>query len=235
MMANLRPSLFFNDLCALAEKDYSAFTAKLVPNIPPERILGVRIPALRNLAKGLIKDRPDDVAAFLADLPHDYFDENNLHGLLLAEIKDMERVIAALNLFLPYVDNWATCDIISPKAFKRQRDALLPAIRRWMASDREYTIRFGVEMLMTHYMAEDFDPAYLEWVAALRHDAYYVKMMVAWYFATALTKQYESAMPFIEGKHLDSWTRNKAIQKARESRLIPAERKDALQALKRKA
>lgn len=226
------PSLFFETLKTLADPAYQRFTCKLTPNVPPERILGVRIPALKTLAKKLVKEQPNEVAAFCADLPHGYYDENNLQGLLIAEGKDFDAVISALDAFLPYVDNWATCDIISPKVFKKNKKALLPHIWRWMASKETYTLRFGIEMLMSHFLDEDFKPEYLAQVADVRHDDYYVHMMVAWFFATALTKQYDDALPYIANRKLDPKTHLKAIQKARESLKIPKERKEHLATLR---
>ena len=225
-------SIFYKELKPLSEENYRAFTKKLVPNIDENKILGVRIPALRKLAKDLSKREPDQVQAFYQDPDHFYFDEKNLHGLLISEEKDVEHIIDLLDEFLPYVDNWATCDIISPKSFKKHPEDLPVHIKRWMASNQEYTIRFGIEMLMTHYLGENFHPSYLELVGSVRHEAYYVKMMVAWFFATALSKHYEQILRFLEQKVLDRWTHNKAIQKARESRLISEEKKEHLKSLK---
>lgn len=233
-VVSVKQSVFIQDLLQQTDDDYKKFTYKLIPNIAPDLILGIRTPTLRMLAKRLYKEQPEQVAVFLEDLPHVYYDENNLHGLLISEQKDFDLAICSLDRFLPYVDNWATCDIISPKVFKKHRAELLPHILRWINSDEEYTIRFGIEMLMTHFLDDDFEPLYLEWVAAVEHEAYYVKMMVAWFFATALTKQYDHALPVIEGNHLALWTHNKTIQKARESRRISTEQKEYLNSLKRK-
>lgn len=241
-MEAIKKSIFYQELVELADEEYRQFSGKLTPNVLPERFLGVRIPLLRALAKRLLKTEGERVVQFLKDLPHGYYDENNLHGILLSEQKDFQKTIQHLEEFLPFVDNWATCDIMSPQAFKKQRRSKMPEgseillchIRRWMGSDHEYTIRFGIEMLMTHYLGEEFQTEYLEWVTSIRREEYYVKMMIAWFFATALTKQYEHTLPYIEKGVLEYWTHNKAIQKARESRLIPEDRKVYLQSLRRK-
>ena len=218
-------------LFALQDEKYRDFQAKLLPTVDPAAIIGVRTPALRTYAKELAK-RPD-AGEFLAALPHAYFDENQLHAFVLSLEKDYDRCVAGVNAFLPFVDNWATCDQLSPKVFKKRRPALLGEIRRWLASEHTYTMRFGIGMLMEHFLDADFDPAYPAWVAALRSEEYYVNMMIAWYFATALAKQYAAALPYIEGQKLDVWTHNKAIQKAIESYRVPQEHKDYLRSLKR--
>jgi hypothetical protein len=180
----------------------------------------------------LLKQRSAD--AFLEDLPHRYFDEDQLHAFILSEMKEFDRCLAEVERFLPFVDNWATSDQLSPKCFKKHRQELLPCIRRWMASGHTYPVRFGVGMLMQHFLDEDFDPAYLDWVADLRSQEYYVNMMRAWYFATALSKQYAAAVTRLESGALDAWTHNKAIQKAAESYRITAEQKVYLKSLKRR-
>ena len=217
-------------LLRLRDAPYRVFQAKLIPGMDPETMIGVRTPELRKLAKEYA--RHAEIGEFLAALPHPYFDENQLHAFILSEMKDYERCISGVNAFLPYVDNWATCDQMSPKVFKKHRAELLPEIRIWLASEHTYTVRFAVGMLMEHYLDADFDPAYLETVAALRSEEYYVNMMIAWYFATALAKQYDAALPFIEGKRLDAWTHNKAIRKAVESYRIAPEQKEYLRTLK---
>lgn len=217
-------------LFRLRDVPYRDFQAKLIPGIDPETMIGVRTPELRKLAKEL-SELPD-VGDFLAALPHRYFDENQLHAFILSEMKDYDRCLSGVNAFLPFVDNWATCDQMSPKVFKKHHAELLSEIRIWLASEHTYTVRFAVGMLMEHYLNADFDPAFLETVAALRSEEYYVNMMIAWYFATALAKQYDAALPYIEGKRLDAWTHNKAIQKAVESYRITPEQKDYLRTLK---
>jgi len=218
-------------LFALQDEKYRDFQAKLLPTVDPERIIGVRTPALRDYA-GEIAKRPE-VGDFLAALPHPYFDENQLHAFVISLERDYGRCVAEVNAFLPFVDNWATCDQLSPKVFKKHKPALLGEVRRWMATEEPYTVRFGIGMLMEHFLDADFDPAYPAWVAALRSGEYYVNMMIAWYFATALAKQYEAVLPYIEGQKLDAWAHNKAIQKAIESYRVPQERKDYLRTLKR--
>lgn len=217
-------------LFALQDPGYKEFHCKLMPTVDPHTVIGVRTPQLRALAREL--SGTPEAEAFLTGLPHQYYDENNLHGFLLERCRDFDRAVALVDDFLPYVDNWATCDLCSPKVFHKHRPQLLEHIRRWMASSRAYTVRFGMEMLMTHFLDEDFEAEYLDWVAEMRSEEYYVNMMIAWFFATALTKQYDAALPYIEGRRLDPWTHNKAIQKARESYRVPAERKDYLNTLK---
>ncbi len=220
-------------LFELQDLQYAAFQSRLTPNIAPERFIGVRVPACRTLAKDLYKNEPDLVKDFLSQLPHNYYDENMLHGLLISEIKDFGECIDAVERFLPYVDNWAVCDIMSPKCFKKNKKALLPILMKWMESPEEYTVRFGLEMLMSHYLDEDFHPAYLVKAAEIRSDKYYVNMMIAWFFATALAKQWDSTVPYLEANRLDVWVHNKTIQKARESYRISEEQKQYLLGLKR--
>ena len=215
-----------------AEQDipYRDFQAKLIPGIDPESMIGVRTPALRKLAKEYV--RREETAAFLEELPHRYFDENQLHAFIISEVKDYERCIGLTEAFLPYIDNWATCDQLSPKAFKKHRPELLARIRAWLKSSETYTLRFAVGMLMQHFLDEDFDPAYPELVAGIRSEEYYVNMMIAWYFATALAKQYGAVLPYIEQCRLDPRTHNKTIQKAVESCRITPEQKEYLRTLK---
>jgi 3-methyladenine DNA glycosylase AlkD len=234
-MSQKEPSLLTRlqtELFQMQDPGYRAFQCRLLPTVPPETVIGVRTPALRAYAKELLKT--ETAAAFLRALPHSYFDENQLHAFLLSELRDYPRCLAELERFLPYVDNWATCDQLSPRVFRKHRPELLERIRVWLASDAPYTVRFGLGMLMEHFLDGDFRPEYLDWASALRWEDYYVKMMVAWYFATALAKQYESALPCLEQGRLDAWTHCKAIQKAIESRRIPPERKAYLKTLKRK-
>ena len=171
-------------LFELQDEKYADFQAKLTPGIPRESFIGVRVPQVRTLAKSYYKDL--ESADFLQELPHQYYDENMLHGLVLSEMKDFEACVKAVDAFLPYVDNWAVCDIMSPKVFRKHKEELLPVIKRWVASDQVYTCRFGIEMLMSHYLDQDYKPEYLEIVAAVRSEEYYVNMMIAWFFATAL-------------------------------------------------
>ncbi len=218
-------------LTELGEEKYRALQIKLTPGVPPERVLGVRVPAVRALAKELV--RREDVGEFLSALPHAFYDENNLHALLLSEMRDYDAAVTGLDAFLPYVDNWATCDILRPGAFRKNRPRLREDIRRWMASEHPFTVRFGMEMLMTHFLDRDFRPEYLEWIADINSNNYYVNMMAAWYFATALAKQYDAAIPYLEEKRLDPWVHNRTIQKAVESFRVPEERKAYLRTLRR--
>jgi len=209
---------------------YRDFNSKLIPTVKKEDMIGVRTPELRKYAKKLLKE--EGVEDFLHSLPHKYFDENQLHAFIISEIKEFKLCIDELINFLPYLDNWATCDQLSPKIFKKYRNDLLPHIYEWLKSNKTYTVRFGIGMLMEHFLDEDFKTEYPEMVAAVRSEEYYINMMTAWYFATALAKQYESILPFIEGNKLDTWTHNKSIQKAIESNRISAEQKNYLKGLK---
>ena len=217
-------------LISMQDEKYRVFQVKLFPTVDPETVIGVRTPDLRSYAKKLLKE--EGISAFLSDLPHRYFDENQLHAFIISEIKDHGKCMGEVNRFLPYVDNWATCDQMSPKVFKKNRPQLLKQIRIWLKSDRTYTIRFAIGMLMEHYLDDAFDISYPEVVAVIRSDEYYVNMMIAWYFATALAKQYDEILPFIENRRLDVWTHNKAIQKAIESYRITPEQKEYLKRLK---
>lgn len=217
-------------LFQVQDKGYRDFQSKLIPTIPAETIIGVRTPAIRKLAKEYAKD--PESAAFLMQLPHTYYDENILHALLVAEIKDYDTCVKEVERFLPHVDNWAVCDIFSPKVFKKNRDRLIKKIKEWAASDHPYTCRFGMEMLMTHFLDEDFRPEYLEIPAEVHSEEYYVNMMIAWFYATALAKQWDAAVSYIEEKRLNPWTHNKTIQKARESYRITPEQKEYLKTLK---
>lgn len=217
-------------LFALQDLNYRQFQAKLMPTVDPEQIIGVRMPALRKLAEEL--KGTAEAEAFLAALPHRYYDENNLHGLLLCARSGYEETVAGLEIFLPHVDNWATCDLLSPRAFRTHPPQLPGQLRRWLDSGDTYTVRFGLEMLMSFYLDECFRPEYLDWAAEVKSEKYYVRMMVAWYFATALAKQYDAALPYLTSRRLEQWTHNKTIQKAVESYRIAPEQKDALRALR---
>lgn len=225
----MTPEEITERLFEMQDGEYRLFQAKLMPTVDPGNIIGVRTPLLRAFAKELLKQ---DCSEFLNSLPHKYYDENNLHGMLICGVKDYTEAVRRMDEFLPYIDNWATCDIISPKVFKKYKAELVSEIDRWLASDRVYTIRFGIEMLMSHYLDDDFRPEYLEKVAAVKHEDYYVKMMVAWFFATALAKQWETTVPYIENARLEKWTHNKSIQKAVESYRITDEQKTHLKSFK---
>ena len=205
----------------------------IIPTVDPDSIIGVRTPALRALAKEISKR--EDIDTFLNDLPHKYFEENQLHAFILSGMKDAAKAIELVDKFLPFVDNWATCDQMSPKVFKKHKDLLLEYTDKWIRSDLTYVKRFGIGMLMEHFLDEDFKTTYLTKVSKIRSDEYYVNMMIAWYFATALAKQYDATLPYIEKQKLDIWTHNKSIQKAVESYRITPEQKDYLKTLKRKA
>ena len=210
---------------------YRDFQSKLIPTVADENCIGVRTPVLRAYAKELAKS--EDKSSFLAKLPHRYFDENQLHAFVISLTKDYDECIGQVERFLPFVDNWATCDQLSPKVFKKHKEELLPHIELWLKSDREYTVRFGIKMLMDHFLDSDFDEKHMKKVAKIRSDKYYINMMISWYFATALAKQYDTAVKYIETGALDKWTANKAIQKARESYRVTDEHKEYLKSLKK--
>ena len=217
------------ELFAMADEDYRRFQSRLLPTVDPATVIGVRVPALRAYAKHL---SDADAAAFMAELPHRYYDENNLHAFLIERIRDYDECVAAVERFLPFVDNWATCDGMRPKVFVRQKDRLLKKAGEWVASPHSYTIRYGLEMWMLHGLDEMFDPHFPEVAASIRSEDYYVRMMVAWFFATALTKRWEDAVPYLEKRRLDVWTHHKAIQKACESLVISVDKKAYLKTLK---
>lgn len=218
------------ELFKMQDINYRDFNSKLIPTVDKESMIGIRTPDLRKYAKQFGKS--SDVIEFLQTLPHKYFDENQLHAFIISEIKDFKNCIDEINRFLPYIDNWATCDQLSPKVFKKYHNELFEYIKDWLKSDKVYTLRFGIGMLMEHFLDEDFDILYPEIVSKIRSGEYYINMMIAWYFATALAKQYESVIPFIENNSLDIWTHNKAIQKAVESLRISDEKKEYLKSLK---
>lgn len=217
-------------LFSLRDEKYADFQKKLLPTVPPDRIIGVRTPALRALAKEMVKSGEGE--AFVGALPHGYFDENQLHAFIISETRVFAACAGQVQAFLPYVDNWATCDQLSPKVFKKHRQDLLPLVEEWLRSQQTYTLRFAIGMLMEHFLDGNFDERYLEMVARVRSGEYYVRMMAAWYFATALAKQYDAALPYISQHRLDDWTHGKAIQKAVESDRIPPERKEQLKAFR---
>ena len=221
-----------NNLNSLSDSKYRDFQIKLIPGKTSDQMIGVRTPDLRSYAKELSKR--DDISDFLNNLPHEFFDENQLHAFVISLMKDYDKCMCEVERFLPYVDNWATCDQMSPKIFRKNREKLLEKVRIWIASDKTYTIRFGIKMLMEHFLDDDFDLQYPEMVAAVRSEEYYVNMMIAWYFATALAKQYDSVLPFVEGKKLDVWIHNKTIQKSIESYRITDDQKSYLRTLKQK-
>ena len=222
--------MIYDRLVQYQDEKYREFQSKLVPNIPKETILGVKTPQMRAIAKA-VAGTPE-AEEFLRTLPHAYYEENLVHFFLLAGIKDFDACVEAVERFLPYVDCWPVCDQSSPKVFTKHHDRLLPCIRRWIASDHVYTARFGMRMLMNEYLGEDFKAEYLGWVAEKQGEDYYLKMMVAWYFATALAKQYDASIVYFEQRKLDPWTHKKAIQKAIESFRVSEEQKEYLKTLR---
>ena len=219
-------------LFAMQDTVYRRFQQKLLPTLPGETIIGIRTPALRSFAKEFAKT--PDAKKFIKNLPHVYYEENNVHAFIIETIADFDDTVAALDEFLPYVDNWATCDSMSPKALEKNIPALYKKAHKWIASGKTYTVRFGIGILMRFFLDERFTLSSAALVSQIRSDEYYINMMVAWYFATALAKQYDAALPFIEKEKLDVWTHNKTIQKAIESYRVPDDRKKYLRSLKRK-
>ena len=217
-------------LFQLQDVKYRDFQSKLIPTAEADTVIGVRTPDLRKYAKKLIKR--EDIEGYLKSLPHRYFDENQLHAFIISEIKDYDHCLEEVERFLPYVDNWATCDQMAPKVFAKRKEDLFERIKVWISSGETYTVRFGIGMLMRHFLDEKFDLAYPEMVAGVRSEEYYVNMMIAWYFATALAKQYDAVLPYLEEKRLDVWTHNKTIQKSVESYRISPEHKKYLKSLK---
>ena len=232
-------TIIYNRLCEMQDETYRSFQASLIPELKAERMIGVRTPELRAYAKELLAS--GDYTDFISTLPHEYFDEMQLHAFIISELKDFEQCMSEVERFLPHVDNWATCDQLSPKIFGKKKsgrlvysDSLLERINKWIESDRTYTVRFGIKMLMQHYLDDEFDVSYMDRVAAVRSDEYYINMMIAWYFATALAKKWDESQAVLKECRLDKWTHNKAIQKAIESRRIEDEQKAFLRTLKRK-
>lgn len=218
-------------LQALSDKEYKNFHGKLIPDISDDRIIGVRIPQIRRLAKELVKEGMEK--DFINTLPHYYYEENNLHAFVIAEIRDFDSLMYEIERFLPFIDNWATCDSLRPKAFYKNREALLPYAEKWMKSDKEFTVRFGIEVMMNCFLDEHFRADYPRIISEIKSDKYYVNMMIAWYFATALAKHRAEIMPYIENNCLPEWVHNKTISKAIESYRIPDELKSALRKIRR--
>ena len=216
-----------DELLLMGETGYRDFSSSLMPTVDKSRVIGIRIPILRKYAKQL-----NNYEDFLADLPHRYYEENNLHAFLIESEGDFDKCIERLDSFLPYVDNWATCDSMKPKALKKEPEKLMIHIKRWLLSHDVYAVRYAINLLMSYYLDDGFDKSYLELVVGVESDEYYINMMRAWYFATALSKQYASAVLYLEEKRLDKWTHNKAIQKAVESYRITEEQKIYLKKLK---
>lgn len=220
------------ELFLLQDLEYRDFHSRLMPTVDKEKIIGVRTPLLRKYANAFAKT--EEAEQFLRVLPHEYYEENNLHGFLIEKMKDFDECIKALDRFLPYVDNWATCDMMSPKVLGKHTERLLEQIKIWIKAEDTYTVRFAIGLLMNHYLEEYFAMDYPDMVAAVQSEEYYIQMMQAWYFATALAKQYEAILPYLEQHRLGVWVHNKAIQKAVESSRITPEQKSYLKTLKTK-
>lgn len=210
-------------LFELQDMAYRDFHSRLMPDIDKETVIGIRVPVLRKYAKSIAGTELSE--KFIKELPHCYYEENNLHMMLITGIKDYDRCISEIERFLPYIDNWATCDFPAPKCFENHKEELLPVIKRWIASGETYTIRYGIGMLMRLYLDADFDPEYVKLVAEVESDEYYVNMMIAWYMATALAKQWDAVIPYIEEHRMSDWVHRKTIQKAVESYRITDEQK----------
>lgn len=217
-------------LFELQDLKYRDFHSRLMPGIDKETIIGIRTPVLRKFAKEFAGT--DEAEAFLKELPHRYYEENNLHMLLISDIKDYEHCLAEVKRFLPYINNWATCDIPRPKCFAKHKAELLPVIKKWIASVDTYTIRYGIGTLMSFYLEENFKPEYIKLVVEVESEEYYVNMMIAWYLATALAKQWDAVIPYLKERQLSSWVHRKTIQKAVESYRITEEQKVYLKALR---
>ena len=219
-----------NKLYDMQDKKYLDFQSKLIPNIDKDSIIGVRSPDLKKIAKDMYKS--DTYKLFLDELPHKYFEENQLHSFIISEINDYNDCVSLINKFLPYVDNWATCDQLNPKCLKKDLDNLIIEIKKWIKSSDTYTIRFGIITLMRYFLDDKFDKSYLKLVSNIKSSEYYVNMMISWFFATALAKQYDSTIYIIENKILDDWIHNKTIQKCIESNRISLNKKEYLKSMK---
>ena len=220
----------YEELCKYKDDKYRDFQSNLVPNISKDIILGVRTPDMRKIAKDMFGTEEGN--KFLKKLPHKYYEENLVHFFMIAMVKDFDECVKETERFLPYIDCWPVCDQSSPKAFKKKHAEILPLIKKWIASDHVYTSRFGMRMLMNEFLGDDFKPEYLKWVASKKGEDYYLKMMIAWYFATALAKQYDATIPYFEKHVLDDWCHKKAIQKAVESFRVTDEHKEYLKSLR---
>ncbi len=218
------------ELFELQDEKYRDFHSKLIPDMEKENIIGIRTPVLRKYAKQFAKT--EDAAAFLQDVPHIYYEENNLHMMLITSIKEYDKCLKEIEKFLPCIDNWATCDLPAPKCFAGHKEELLPRIKQWIHSGETYTIRYGIGMLMRLYLDEDFKPEYAGLVASVTSKEYYVNMMIAWYMATALAKQWDVIIPYVEEHRFSDWVHRKTIQKAVESYRITDEQKRYLRSLR---
>lgn len=231
-MENTNEKQIQKQLFALADENYKRFQQKLMPSVDPNAVIGIRTPELRRFAAKFSKT--EEAAPFMAHLPHTYYEENNLHAFLIETITDFDRAIEELNRFLPYVDNWATCDMMSPKLFSSNKEKLLPVIQKWLSSKHTYMIRFGIVMLMKHYLDDAFSSQHLQMVANISSNEYYIEMAQAWYFAEALVKQYDHTLPYLQKRHLSPFVHSKTISKACDSFRISNEKKKFLKTLRRK-
>ncbi len=219
-------SAVIQTLFALKDSEYRDFQARLIPTVSKDTIIGVRVPQLRKVASNLIKNNA--YGEFFEELPHKYYDENMLHSILISKIKDFDKAMKATDDFLPFIDNWAVCDTLSPKVFSENKKELLNRIKNWCDSKETYTCRFGIKMLMSHFLDKDFKPEYLSIPAKIKSDEYYVNMMIAWYYATALAKKWDQTIPYIDNRTLEQWIHNKTIRKSIESLRVTPEQKSYL-------
>lgn len=231
-MEKPKKSDFFVLLKEREDLAYKEFNQKLIPTVPEAQVIGVRVPEIRALAKWLMKERPEACEKFLKDLPHYYLEERHLQAFLIEQFQERERVFEETERFLPYIDNWQTCDLFFPKAFFSEPEALLMRVQKWLKSEACYTVRYGIGVLLRAYLKERFQKEHLVWVQKVVSEEYYVNMMRAWYYSMALVHQYEATLPFLEAQRLDVWTHNKTIQKAVESRQLSKETKAYLRTLK---
>lgn len=221
-----------NQLFSLADEAYKAFQQKLMPSVDPDTVIGIRTPELRRFAAKFAQT--EEAKDFMANLPHTYYEENNLHAFLIEKITDFESAVTELNRFLPYVDNWATCDMMSPKIFSANKEKLLPVIERWISSSHTYMIRYGIVMIMKYFLDGEFSPRHLQKVADISSNEYYIEMAQAWYFAEALVKQYDHALPYLQKEWLSPFVHSKTISKACDSFRISDEKKKFLKTLRLK-
>lgn len=219
-----------NELLSLADEDYRHFHSRLIPTVDKNKIIGVRTPILRAFANELYKE--GDYESFLHSLPHEYYEEDNLHAFIIEKEKDFSHCIKLTDEFLPYIDNWATCDMFSPKCFKKEKEALYEKVLQWLNDDKTYVVRYGIGCLMKYYLDDDFDEKHLKIVSEIKSDKYYINMMIAWYFATALARQYDSTICYLTERRLPTWVHKKTIQKAIESSRIDDETKMYLRQFK---
>ncbi len=216
----------------MEDLEYKEFHRKLIPTVDPNTIIGIRTPRLRKYAKKLMKKDEKEAFLFLEDLPHCYYEENNLHGFLIETMKDFEKTLTYTETFLPYIDNWATCDSFAPKVFKKHPKTVFEKAEKWIESSHTYTVRYGIKIFLSNYLDKEFRPEILDFICNINREEYYIKMMIAWFFSTAIIKQGNYALPYLENQTLDTWTHNKTIQKCIDSFRVSEEDKSYLRTLR---